>query len=332
MKRIALGLLVAAALLSAHPPVVPKQSAKPVGPYSPGMDTADFLYLSGQGVRDADGKMVDGTTDQARRCLTNIRDILEAGGLTMRHVVAVQLYLADLGALPEVESVYREFFPNESPARVIVGTVRMPTGTPIEMTAVAVKDIAKKRVSSEGVWAGSRLYLNGIAAPSLAQARQTLNASLRKAGLSAGSLVYLNTYTTGKASENEISIRALPGNATVALFAIASKTPGKPTTDGCREDSDTLYCEVRAASAAGSIADQTRAVFESVKTRIEAHGFKLADIPATNVWMNDLEEFQAMNAVYATYFPDAPPTRTTIQPAPTRQGAPGIRLSVVAVH
>ena len=332
MKSIALGLFVAATLLSAHPPVIPKQSAKPVGPYSPGMDTADFLYISGQGVRDAEGKMADGTEEQARRCLTNIKDILEAAGLTMRHVVAVQLYLADLAALPEVERVYREFFSKDAPARVVVGTVRMPTGTPIEMTAVAVKDISKKRASSQGVWAGSRLYLNGIAAPSLAKARNTLKASLRKAGLSDKSLVSVNTYTTGKASENEVSIRALPDNASVALFAIASKTPGKPATDGCREDNNTLYCEVRPASAAGSIADQTREVFESVKARIEAHGFKLADIPATNVWLNDLEEFQAMNAVYASYFPDAPPTRTTIQAAPTQPGAPGIRLSVVAVH
>jgi enamine deaminase RidA (YjgF/YER057c/UK114 family) len=200
------------------------------------------------------------------------------------------------------------------------------------MTAVAVKDIAKKRVSGEGVWAGNRLYLNGIAAASLAGAHRMLDASIRKAGLSSKSLVYLNTYTTGKASGNEVPIRALPGDAAVALFAIASKEPGKPSTDGCREDGDTLYCEVRAASATGTIAEQTREVFESVKARIESHGFHLGDIPATNVWMNDLDGFQAMNAAYATYFPAAPPTRTTIQPAPTQQGAPGIRLSVVAVR
>src|ERR1035437_9525337 len=106
MRRIVPGFFLAAALLSAHPPVIPRQSAKPVGPYSPGMDTAEFLYLSGQGVRDAEGKMAIGTTDQARRCLTNIKDILEADGLTMAHVVAVQVYLADLSALPEVEKVY----------------------------------------------------------------------------------------------------------------------------------------------------------------------------------------------------------------------------------
>jgi 2-iminobutanoate/2-iminopropanoate deaminase len=332
MKRIAPSLFLVAALAFAHPPVIPRQTAKPVGPYSPGMDTADFLYLSGQGVRDAESKMPTGVTDQARRCLTNIKDILEAGGLTLGHVVSVQLYLADLAMLPEVEKVYNEFFPQSAPARVVVGTVRMPTGTPIEMTAVAVKDISKKRVAPEGVWAGSRLYLNGIAAPSVAEARGLLNAALHKAGLSARALVFLNTYTTGKAAGAEVPVLALPGGAIVALSAIASTSAGKPAEDGCREDANTLYCEARPASASGSIADQTREAFMSVKARLESHGFHLGDIAATNVWLNDLEEFQAMNAVYASFFTDAFPTRTTIQPASTQPGAPGIRLSVVAVR
>lgn len=332
MKRSIPGFFLVATLLFAHPPVVPRQSAKPVGPYSPGMDTADFLYLSGQGVRDADGKTAASVTDQARRCLTNIKDILEAGGLTPGHVVAVQVYLADLSMLPEVEKIYSEFFPQPAPARVVVGTVRMPTGTPIEMTAVAVKDISRKRVSPEGVWAGDRLYLNGIAAPSLTVARRLLNSTLHKAGLSTKSLVFMNTYTTGKATYAEVPVLALPGGATVALSAIASKRAHRPPASGCSEDGNTLYCEARAAAETGSIDDQTRELFEKIKVRIEAHGFHLVDIAATNVWLNNLDEFQAMNAVYASYFNTAFPTRTTIQSAPIGPGAPAIRLSVVAVR
>lgn len=48
--------------------------------------------------------------------------------------------------------------------------------------------------------------------------------------------------------------------------------------------------------------------------------------------MNNLDEFQRMNAVYATYFPAPPPTRTTLQPAPSAATAPAIRMSIVAVH
>jgi 2-iminobutanoate/2-iminopropanoate deaminase len=332
MKRIIPACFLLTTLMFAHPPVIPKEHPKVVGPYSPGMDTADFLYVSGQGVLDAEGTIPASTADQTRRLLGNIKDILDADGLTMGHVVALQLYLPDLSVLPEVEKVYREFFPQAAPARVVVGTVRMPTATPIEMTVVAVKDISKKRVTPEGVWAGERLYLNGVTAHSATEARRFLNASLRRAGMSAKSLVLLNTYTTGKATGTEVPVQALPGGATVALFGVASKQAGKPAPDGCREDGNTLYCEARAASVSGSIADQTREVFTNVKARLESLGFHLGDIAATNVWLNDLDEFQAMNAVYASFFTASFPTRTTIQPAPTQPGAPGIRLSVIAVR
>jgi enamine deaminase RidA (YjgF/YER057c/UK114 family) len=261
-----------------------------------------------------------------------VKDILEAGGLTMRHVVALQMYLADLGTLAEVDKVYREFFLEQAPARVVVGAVRMPFASPIEITAVAVKDLSQKRVTEEGVWAGDRLYLNSIAAPTLLAAQRELRNTLRRAGLSDRSMVFENTYTTGKASEAEIRVAALPGGAKSELFVVASKKSGEVLRDGCREAAGTLDCEVRASSGQGSIEDQTRELFAQLKARIEAHGFKFDDIAAANVWMNNLDEFQRMNAVYATYFPAAPPTRTTLQPAPAAATAPAIRLSIVAVH
>jgi 2-iminobutanoate/2-iminopropanoate deaminase len=332
MARVALLSLLLTAAAFAHPPVVPHNGAKPIGPYSPGMEAGGFVYASGQSGRDAAGKLPAGAAQQARQCLNNVKDILEAGGLTMRHVVALQMYLADLGTLAEVDKVYREFFLEQAPARVVVGAVRMPFASPIEITAVAVKDLSQKRVTEEGVWAGDRLYLNSIAAPTLLAAQRELRNTLRRAGLSDRSMVFENTYTTGKASEAEIRVAALPDGAKSELFVVASKKPGEVLRDGCREAAGTLYCEVRASSGQGSIEEQTRELFAQLKARIEAHGFKFDDIAAANVWMNNLDEFQRMNAVYATYFPAAPPTRTTLQPAPAAAAAPAIRLSIVAVH
>ena len=309
MARVALLSLLLIAAAFAHPPVVPKNSAKPIGPYSIGMDAGSFLYASGQSGRDAAGKLPAGAAEQARQCLNNVKDIIEAGGLTMRHVVALQMYLTDLGTLPEVDKVYREFFPEQAPARVVVGTVRMPFASPIEITAVAVKDLSQKRATAEGVWAGDRLYLNAIAAPTLLAAQRELRNTLRRAGLSDRSMVFENTYTTGKASEAEVKVAALPGGAKSELFVVASKKPGD-----------------------GTIEEQTKELFAQLKTRMEAHSFKFDDVVAANVWMNDLDEFQRMNAVYATYFSAAPPTRTTLQPAPAASTAPAIRLSIVAVH
>ncbi len=61
MKKIALACLAICPLLCAveKKAVVPANAPKPVGPYTPGILAGDFLYVSGQGARDADGKFAD---------------------------------------------------------------------------------------------------------------------------------------------------------------------------------------------------------------------------------------------------------------------------------
>ena len=332
MLRVVAGILFLLASVFAHAPVIPAGASKPVGPYSPGIDAGDMLYVSGQGARAADGSLADGIAAQTRQALRNVKAVLEAGGVTPQHVVAVQFYLDDVKNLPEADKVYREFFPKDAPARVVVGVSRMPTGTPVEINAVAVKDLSKKRVTPAGVWAGDRLYLNAIVAPTLVAAQRQLEIAIRQAGLPRRSLVSQLTFNTGKTFFADVPVAGLPGGAKAALFAVAARDAGELLRTGCRSTGNTLYCETRSAEAAGTIEAQTRGLFAKLQERVEAHGFHLADIVASNVWLNDLDQFQAMNAVYATYFPAAPPTRTTVQPAAKSATAPGIRISIVAVR
>ncbi len=57
--------------------IVPANAPKPVGPYSPGIFVGDYLYVSGQGVRDSSGAMPEGLTAQTRQCLENVKVIVE---------------------------------------------------------------------------------------------------------------------------------------------------------------------------------------------------------------------------------------------------------------
>src|SRR3982751_126325 len=142
----------------------------PVGPYSPGILTDDFLYVSGQGAKDAAGQIPPDAEGQLRNVLQNVKTIVEAAGLTMEHVVYTQVYLtggADEGPL---DRVFRTYFPKAPPARSTIGVANLP-GTPVEISAVAVRDLARKRVVavpgrrdggpfSAGVIAGDRLYVS----------------------------------------------------------------------------------------------------------------------------------------------------------------------------
>ena len=65
----------------------------------------------------------------------------------------------------------------------------------------------------------------------------------------------------------------------------------------------------------GTIEEETTLVLNNLSAVLEAAGMSLADVVSTTVFMADLTEFGAMNEVYATFFPENPPARATVQAA-----------------
>ena len=63
----------------------------------------------------------------------------------------------------------------------------------------------------------------------------------------------------------------------------------------------------------GGIPEQTERVLENLKGVLEAAGSSLGDIVKTTVFLTDLNDFAAMNEVYARYFPTQPPARSTFE-------------------
>jgi 2-iminobutanoate/2-iminopropanoate deaminase len=65
----------------------------------------------------------------------------------------------------------------------------------------------------------------------------------------------------------------------------------------------------------GSIADQTHRVFLNLKAILGAAGASFDHVVKTTVYLADMSEFAAMNAVYGGYFSSPAPARATIQAA-----------------
>lgn len=63
---------------------------------------------------------------------------------------------------------------------------------------------------------------------------------------------------------------------------------------------------------AEGIEEQTRRVLENLRAVLEAAGLAMGDVVKTTVFLASIGDFGAMNRVYATYFPEAPPARTTV--------------------
>jgi aminoacrylate peracid reductase len=63
----------------------------------------------------------------------------------------------------------------------------------------------------------------------------------------------------------------------------------------------------------GDAAAQTRHVLETIKTTVEAAGGTMADVAMNHIFLKDLADYAAFNAVYAEYFPGDKPARYCIK-------------------
>jgi len=75
-----------------------------------------------------------------------------------------------------------------------------------------------------------------------------------------------------------------------------------------------------------TIEEQTARVLENIKAILEAGGASMADVVKVSAHLSDLAHFQRYNKVYATFFPDPKPTRTTVG-----SQLPGILVEIDAI-
>jgi 2-iminobutanoate/2-iminopropanoate deaminase len=398
--------MVAAAGAGADLRVIAPPGVRLVGPYSPGMFAGDFLYVSGQGGRDAEGRLPDTIEGQVRQTLLNLEAIVEAGGLTLAHVVYSQVYLTDMAHHDVMDRIWREFFVTAPPARAVIGVYRLPTDIAVEINAVAYRDLSARRAivpagspvssSSPGMMAGNRLFLSGSLGADVATGRipqdpdaqvqlalDNMRQTLAAAGMDFRHVVFVNPYLTQAASRQmnaiyarhfafgdtparaTIGVTSLPAGNTVqftgvAIADLALRRVFRPknmrpsaTASPCVMADDTLYCSAKGPFTPGpaegpgnlqgiwvsTVEAQVRQTMRNLLDGLEESGLALSNVVATNVYLDDMNDFARMNRVYAQYFPNRPPTRTTVaQVAPLDRSPrnddtfPGLeQISLIAV-
>ncbi|HLY15416.1 MAG TPA: RidA family protein [Candidatus Limnocylindrales bacterium] len=81
----------------------------------------------------------------------------------------------------------------------------------------------------------------------------------------------------------------------------------------------------------GDIATQTARVLDNLGAVLAAAGRSMTDVVKTTVFLVDIADFAAMNAVYARYMPDPPPARSTIGVAALPKGA-RVEIELIALR
>jgi reactive intermediate/imine deaminase len=383
MRLLTVLLALCCAVAADKRPISP-ESIKPIGPYSPGIMTSDFLYVSGQGAKNPQGEIPPGVEGQLRQCFENVKAVVGAAGLTMDHVVYAQVYLTDPYDEGPLNRVWKEYFPKSPPARSTLGVARLPD-TPVEMNAVAVRDLSRKKAVappgypasspfSPGVIAGDRLYLSGFfgrdidtgripedPAAQVGLALDQMQATLKAAGLDFRHMVFVNPYLTGKIptgvmnrayaarfefgntpARATIQVAGLPSEANIEFTGVAVMDLAKrravrpknmepsPTASPCVFAGDALFCSAKSGFIPGvnggiyssTVETQLRQTMRNLLDGLEEAGMTFSNVVASNVYLDNLDEFAQMNRVYAEYFTSAPPSRTTVQ-----QLTPGKRVA-----
>jgi 2-iminobutanoate/2-iminopropanoate deaminase len=99
------------------------QGPLPRGPYSQAIVADGFVFVAGQAAVNpiTNEQELGDVASETRRTLRNIQAILEAAGSSLGDVVRVGVFLADIKDFDAMNVVYREFFPQDQPARTTVG-------------------------------------------------------------------------------------------------------------------------------------------------------------------------------------------------------------------
>jgi enamine deaminase RidA (YjgF/YER057c/UK114 family) len=185
--------------------------------------------------------------------------------------------------------------------------------------------------------------------------------TLKAAGLDFRNMVFVNPYVTesipigvmnnvyaarfefgNTPARATIQVAGLPSGANVEFTGIAVLDVSKrhavrpknmqpsATASPCVFAGDTLFCSAKSGFIpgvngriyAGTVGLQLRQTMRNLLDGLEEADMNFSNVVASNVYLDNVDDFGEMNGVYAEYFKDAPPARTTVQ-----QTRPGPRVA-----
>ena len=184
------------------------------------------------------------------------------------------------------------------------------------------------------------------------KALDAVQSIVEAAGLKMANVVFVNPYLTDKipmkvmntsyASRFEfgntparatIKVASLPEDAQIEFTGVAvndihlrqairpKNMPPSPTASPCVFAGDTFYCSAKSGFIPGPNGGvftplfdlQLRQTMRNLLDNLEEAGLTYKDVVSTNVYLDNLDDFPAMNQLYARYFSGVFPARTTIQ-------------------
>lgn len=110
-----------------------------------------------------------------------------------------------------------------------------------------------------------------------------------------------------------------------------------PYSQAIRANGSFLFCSGQIPLTAdgqlvtGDIREQTHQVMKNIAAVLEAAGLTLANVVKTTILLSTMDNFQAVNEVYGSYFESEPPARSTFAAAGLPRNV-DVEIEVIAVY
>ena len=119
--------------------VTSENTPRAIGPYSIANRFGVLVFTAGQlGLDPLSGDLAPGGIEaETRQALINLKNVLEAAGSSLDHVLKTTVFLRDINDFARMNAVYADFFTSNFPARSAVQVAALPKGGAVEIEAVA---------------------------------------------------------------------------------------------------------------------------------------------------------------------------------------------------
>ena len=107
-------------------------------PFSSGVVVGNTLYIAGTIGVDPNTKSAVTPEEEAHLVLDQVKQVVEQAGMTMDDIVSLQIFCTDLADYDTFNSVYKNYFHGDYPARAFVGVDKLLFGARYELMGIAV--------------------------------------------------------------------------------------------------------------------------------------------------------------------------------------------------
>jgi 2-iminobutanoate/2-iminopropanoate deaminase len=112
-----------------------------IGPYAQAVSYGNLLFVSGMiAIDPKTGELLMGDFEaEVTLVLENLKAVVEAGGMSLKNVLKVSVFLKDLGLFGKFNEIYGRYLGDVLPARETIQVAKLPRDASIEISVICGK-------------------------------------------------------------------------------------------------------------------------------------------------------------------------------------------------